>query len=85
VVLPDYRLYPQVRFPDFVDDAAHAFLWVHQHIGDYGGNPAQLYVMGHSAGAHQAAMLAFEPRVLAAAGADRRWIHGFIARNDPSP
>lgn len=83
VVVPDYRLYPQVRFPAFVDDAANAFVWVHAHISDYGGDPAHLFVMGHSAGAHQAAMLAFDPRVLAKVGGERSWIRGFIGLSGP--
>ncbi len=82
-VLPDYRLYPQVRFPAFVDDAARALVWVHAHIGAYGGDTARLYVMGHSAGAHQAAMLAFVPATLERVGGDRRWIRGFIGLSGP--
>src|SRR6185437_12593688 len=38
-VLPDYRLYPQVTFPKFVEDGAMAVRWVHDHIGRYGGDP----------------------------------------------
>jgi acetyl esterase/lipase len=83
VVIPDYRLYPAVRFPVFDEDSAAAFVWVHAHIAGYGADPTRLFVMGHSAGAYQAAMLAFDPRLLAAAGGERRWIRGFIGLSGP--
>lgn len=57
VVLPDYRKYPHVKFPDFVEDGAMAVRWVHDHIADYGGNPGRIHLAGHSAGAHIAALL----------------------------
>jgi acetyl esterase/lipase len=82
-ILPDYRLYPEVRFPAFVDDAALAFKWAHDNAARFGGNPAQLFVMGHSAGAHQAALLALEPRYLEAVGGQRRWIRGLIGLSGP--
>ncbi len=63
-VVPDYRLYPQVRFPGFVEDGAQAVKWVKTHIAEYGGDPDQVYLMGHSAGAHIAALLALDPRYL---------------------
>lgn len=83
VVLPDYRLYPEVRFPAFVDDAALAFKWVHDNVARFGGDPSRLFVMGHSAGAHQAALLALDPRYLDAVGGDRRWIRGLIGLSGP--
>jgi acetyl esterase/lipase len=52
-IIPDYRLYPEVRFPTFLEDAAQATRWA----GDRVGLP-KLFVMGHSAGAHIALMLA---------------------------
>jgi acetyl esterase/lipase len=83
VVLPDYRLYPEVRFPAFVDDAALAFKWVHDNAARFGGDATKLFVMGHSAGAHQAALLALDPRYLDAVGGDRRWIRGVIGLSGP--
>lgn len=68
-VLPDYRLYPQVRFPEFVEDGAAALAWTCQHARDLGGPHAPVFIMGHSAGAHIAAMLALDPRYGKAAGA----------------
>jgi acetyl esterase/lipase len=60
VVIPDYRLYPEVKYPAFLDDSAQAVAWTAKHIGAYGGNPARLFVMGHSAGGYNAAMMALD-------------------------
>lgn len=67
-VIPDYRKFPEVRFPGFVEDGADALAWVRENIRDYGGDPEQVHVMGHSAGAHIAALLTFDERYLAQAG-----------------
>lgn len=61
-VVPDYRLVPEVRYPDFLEDAALAVRWVWQNIAFYGGDPGSIAVAGHSAGAYIAAMLALDPR-----------------------
>lgn len=57
-ILPDYRKYPQVKLDGFMTDAANALAWSFQHASEYGGDPNELFVMGHSAGAHLALMLA---------------------------
>jgi acetyl esterase/lipase len=77
-VLPDYRKYPAVQFPSFVQDGARALVWVRQHAHEWGGDPARIVVMGHSVGAHLGAMLAYEPKYLRAAGGRRRWIRAFV-------
>jgi len=77
-VLPDYRKYPEVRFPTFVHDAARALVWSHQYAQEWGGDPSRIVVMGHSVGAHLAAMLAYKPDYLRAAGGQRRWIRGLV-------
>lgn len=77
-VLPEVRKYPQVRFPDFVDDAALAVKWARDNAGTYGGSADKLFVMGHSSGAHIAAMLALNPEYLKAVGGDRTWLRGMI-------
>lgn len=64
VVIPDYRHYPEVKFPGFVDDAAHAVAWVSNNIAAYGGNPARIHLAGHSAGAHIAALVTADARYL---------------------
>lgn len=63
-VIPDYRLYPVVRFPAFMDDAAAAVAWTHANAARFGGDPHRLFLMGHSAGAHIATLLALDPGYL---------------------
>ena len=82
-VLPEYRHYPQVRFPAFVQDAARAVRWTEAQIARYGGDPGKLFVMGHSSGAHLAAMLALDPQWLAEAGGDRARLKGMIGLAGP--
>jgi acetyl esterase/lipase len=83
VVIPDYRQWPQVRLDGFMQDAARAVAWAHTHAADYGGNPAQLFVMGHSAGAHIGALLATNGGWLAAQGMQPRQLAGFIGLAGP--
>jgi acetyl esterase/lipase len=82
-VVADYRLYPDVRFPDFVADAAAATRWTRDHIAARGGNPARLFVMGHSAGAHIAALLALDASYLTAVGMAPRDLRGVIGLAGP--
>ena len=70
-VLPDYRLYPQVVFPAFVEDGALAVKWTRDHAAEIGGDPSRLFLMGHSAGAHIAALLALDGHYLQNVGLDR--------------
>jgi acetyl esterase/lipase len=60
VVIPDYRLYPEVRFPAFMDDAATAVAWTRANASRFGGDPRRLFLMGHSAGAQIATLLALD-------------------------
>lgn len=82
-VLPDYRLYPKVKFPEFLDDAAHAVAWVQQHAQELGGDPRHVVLMGHSAGAYTAAFLALKPDFLIKAGAKPEWISGLVGLAGP--
>jgi acetyl esterase/lipase len=82
-VVPEYRHYPKVRFPAFVQDAARAVRWTESQIARYGGDPAKIFVMGHSSGAHLAAMLALDPQWLAQAGGDRGRLKGMIGLAGP--
>ncbi len=66
--IADYRLYPEVRYPEFLDDSAAALAYVHRHLGEWGGDAGRLFVVGHSAGAYNAAMLALDPRWLGGQG-----------------
>ncbi len=80
VVLPDYRLVPEVRFPGFVEDGAEAVRWVRANIAEHGGNGENIVLAGHSAGAYIAAMLANDPRWL---GDDRAAVAGFVGLAGP--
>ncbi len=82
-VIPDYRLYPAVRYPDFLDDCARAVVWAHAHARAYGGDPNRIVVMGHSAGAYNAAMLALDPGYMQQAGGERNWIKAMIGLAGP--
>jgi len=72
VVVPDYRLVPQVVFPTFVEDCAAALRWTVDRIATFGGDPARIGVAGHSAGAYNAMMLALDPRFTTRAGVPKR-------------
>jgi acetyl esterase/lipase len=82
-VLPDYRLYPQVQFPAFVEDGALAVRWVHDHVNEIGGDPGHVYLMGHSAGAYIAAMLTLDARYLRQVGLDRSTIRAAACLSGP--
>jgi acetyl esterase/lipase len=78
VVIPDYRLYPEVKFPAFMEDAAAAVAWAKTHIAAYGGNPKHLFIMGHSAGGQIGALLSLNADYLKAVGMAPQEITGFI-------
>lgn len=80
VVIPDYRLVPEVRYPAFVEDGAAAVRWARANVQIYGGDPKRLVLMGHSAGAYIAAMLAVDDRWL---GSDRAAVKGLIGLAGP--
>ncbi len=71
-VIPDYRVYPEVRYPQFLRDNALAVAFAKVHAGEWGADPGRLYLVGHSAGAYNAAMLALDPRWLDAVGLSAR-------------
>ena len=83
VAIPDYRLYPDVRFPTFVEDAASAIRWVREHAPRFGGDPDRIILMGHSAGAHIAALLAFDDRYLSNAGVPATSLSGMVGIAGP--
>lgn len=82
-VLPDYRTYPETAFPGFVDDAATAVRWSRDHAPDFGGDPNRLFVMGHSAGAQIAALIALDPKYLAAQSMSKADLRGMIGLAGP--
>ncbi len=83
VVIADYRLYPQVRYPLFLQDNAQAVAWTYQHIADYGADPKQLYLMGHSSGAYNASMLALDARWLGEVNMSPSMLKGWIGLAGP--
>lgn len=79
MVSVNYRLLPAGRHPVNVQDLAQAITWVEQHIADYGGDPDQIYLMGHSAGAHLVSLVATDERRLAQAGTELSVLRGVIS------
>ncbi|MHA6688865.1 alpha/beta hydrolase [Devosia sp. A449] len=63
-VIADYRLVPEVKYPEFLEDSANALRWVQDNIANYGGDTNRLFLAGHSAGAYNATMLALDPSFL---------------------
>jgi acetyl esterase/lipase len=82
-VVADYRLSPAFRYPVFVQDSARAVAWALQHAADYDADPAKVFVMGHSAGAYNAAMVALDSRWLAAEGLTPARLAGWIGLAGP--
>lgn len=82
-VVADYRLYPQVHYQGFLEDSARALGWTREHIRQYGGDPQRLYVMGHSAGGYNAAMLALDPKWLALVNMQPSMLRGWIGLAGP--
>ncbi len=82
-VIINYRLAPAVQVPAMADDCARAVLWTHKHIAEYGGDPNQLYVMGHSAGGGLAALLATDNALFTKLGLADNPVKGAIL-DDPA-
>ena len=82
-VLADYRLYPQVCYPSFIEDSARAVAWAVKEVKHYGGDSKRVHLMGHSSGAYNAAMVALDPRWLAAYGLTPAAIRGWIGLAGP--
>jgi acetyl esterase/lipase len=78
VVVPNYRLFPDVVFPDFVKDGAAAVAFAYARFSGGAARPRPLFIMGHSAGAEIAALIAFEPGYLADAASSSEIVSGFI-------
>ena len=82
-VLPNYRLYPEVKMAGFMDDAACSARWAAAHAAEYGADPSRLYLMGHSAGAHLAALVTLDLRYFGADGQAAPRIAGVIGLSGP--
>jgi len=83
-VVADYSIFPPARFPTFVKDAARAVRFIYTNAAQWGGDPSRLVLMGHSAGAYIAAMLAFDPQWLGQVGLNAQTdLAGFIGLAGP--
>jgi acetyl esterase/lipase len=82
-VVANYRHYPQVKMAGFMEDAAQAALWTAAHAQDFGADQKRLYLMGHSAGAHLAALVTLNTDYFAAAGRPAPQIAGVIGLSGP--
>ena len=77
-LVADYRLYPEVRYPDFLKDSALAVAYGLKEAAGLGGDAKRVFVMGHSAGGYNAAMLALDARWLGEIGRKPSELAGFI-------
>lgn len=67
IVAVNYRLYPKVKAPLYIDDAAAAVSWAFKNVADMGGDPSLIFVSGHSAGGYLASMI----------GLDKSWLNKY--------
>ncbi len=82
-VVPDYRLAPAASFPAWVEDGARAVRWARDNAARFGGDTARIFVVGHSAGGHTAALLALDEHFLRDAGVPAGAVKGFAALAGP--
>ena len=82
-MIPDYRLYPEVRFPTFLRDSAQAVAWVSRHLANESAPASKVVLVGHSAGAHIAALLALDERYLGESGLSTNEIGAVIGLAGP--
>ena len=82
-VVADYRLSPAFRYPAFVEDSASAVRWAFDNAAQFGADERRIVVMGHSAGAYNAAMVALDPRWLAAVSLSPSRLAGWIGLAGP--
>lgn len=81
-IVSDYRLVPDVHFPAFIEDGARAQGWIATQIGVFGGDPDRQFLIGHSAGAYNAMMLALDGERFGAP-APGGWLKGVIGLSGP--
>jgi len=77
-VSTNYRLLPEVQMEELIGDVAKSLSWVHKNISAYGGNPEQIYVGGHSAGAQLAALICIDGRYIEREGGSLNMLKGCI-------
>jgi arylformamidase len=74
----NYRLSPAVQHPAHAEDVAKALAWLADHIASYGGDPKRIFLMGHSAGAHLAALVTTDEAYLNELGRSPAMVSGVI-------
>jgi arylformamidase len=77
-VSTNYRFAPDVTIKEMTSDIARSMRWVHDHAREFGGDPDSIFVMGHSAGAHLAALVCTDERYLKAEGLPLSIIKGCV-------
>ncbi|MBW0170904.1 MAG: alpha/beta hydrolase [Hydrogenophaga sp.] len=82
-VVADYRLSPEVRYPVFLQDSAQAVRWAAERAASFGASRERLFIVGHSAGAYNAAMLALDPRWLAGVKLSPQQLAGWVGLAGP--
>jgi acetyl esterase/lipase len=83
VMVVDYRLYPEVKYPDFLKDCAQAVAYGLEHARELGADPHRVFLYGHSAGAYNVAMLALDPRWLRDVGHSPDELAGWVGLAGP--
>ena len=83
VVVTTYRLAPKHKFPAQAEDVARAVRWTYEHVGEYGGDPWRIFLAGHSAGAHLAALVALDPQYLEREGVPPEAVAGVVGLSGP--
>jgi acetyl esterase/lipase len=83
VAVCDYRKYPSVRFPAFVEDGAAAIAWAFASLPAHGVDPDRIFLMGHSAGAHIAALATMDRRYSEPHGTDPDRLAGLVLMSGP--
>jgi len=83
VVVTTYRLAPKHRFPAQAEDVARAVRWTYEHVAEYGGDPGRIFLSGHSAGAHLAALVALDPTYLEQEGVPPEVVAGVAGLSGP--
>lgn len=82
-IVADYRIYPEVRYPSFLEDGAEAVRWTRDNAARLGGDPSRVVLIGHSAGAYNAVMLGLDHRYLAKAGVDPKIVRAVAGLSGP--
>jgi acetyl esterase/lipase len=78
-VVQSYRLVPEASFEDLLDDVMAGLRWTEEHASEYGGDPRQIFTMGHSAGGHLVALAAADDSLHTSRGMDPSLVRGTIA------